>query len=492
MKRLLLALAVAAGLFPATRGAAQQRDSLAATVERLSAEVETLKGRSAAADRILSRLPRISGYLQLGYEWSDDASTFFVKRARVDFQGDISPKIDYRLQLEFASPKIVDIYLRYKPLEALNVQVGQFKVPFSIENTHYVPLKYEFIEYSMAVCRLMGFTDVCGVNATGRDLGAQLYGGLIDRDGYSILNYNVGVFNGEGINIKDKNKSKDVVARLMVQPLRALSFAGYYYWGEVGADYARRTRYGGGVCYDDGRWIARGEYIAGRTGIVSPDVAAPFDSRGYYAMAACWVTPKWLPAARFEQFDEVAGRSAARQTNYTAGVTWQPFKHLRCQLNYTYEQYGGTNPDRNVVKAIVVAGVHRPLAVAHDLRIAHLHVAAIEDEIDAVRLLGLVLLALEGMGGEARFARPVNALVHLAPAVDRADVADRRAVDTRVEIAAENLREIGGVLRALVHHHPDLLAARLVALVVEVHVCRAAAPSCSGAPAWCSTNSCRQ
>ena len=257
------------------------------------------------------------------------------------------------VQLEFASPKIVDIYLRYKPLEALNVQVGQFKVPFSIENTHYVPLKYEFIEYSMAVCRLMGFTDVCGVNATGRDLGAQLYGGLIDRDGYSILNYNVGVFNGEGINTKDKNKSKDVVARLMVQPLRALSFAGYYYWGEVGADYARRTRYGGGVCYDDGRWIARGEYIAGRTGIVSPDVAAPFDSRGYYAMAACWVTPKWLPAARFEQFDEVAGRSAARQTNYTAGVTWEPFKHLRCQLNYTYEQYGGTNPDRNVVKAML-------------------------------------------------------------------------------------------------------------------------------------------
>lgn len=345
--------AVAAGLFPATRGAAQQRDSLAATVERLSAEVETLKGRSAAADRILSRLPRISGYLQLGYEWSDDASTFFVKRARVDFQGDISPKIDYRLQLEFASPKIVDIYLRYKPLEALNVQVGQFKVPFSIENTHYVPLKYEFIEYSMAVCRLMGFTDVCGVNATGRDLGAQLYGGLIDRDGYSILNYNVGVFNGEGINTKDKNKSKDVVARLMVQPLRALSFAGYYYWGEVGADYARRTRYGGGVCYDDGRWIARRRVYRrpyrhrlarrGRT------VRQPRLLRDGRLLG----DPQVAAAARFEQFDEVAGRSAARQTNYTAGVTWQPFKHLRCQLNYTYEQYGGTNPDRNVVKAML-------------------------------------------------------------------------------------------------------------------------------------------
>lgn len=353
MMRFLLALTAAAGLFPIAQGAAQQRDSLAAAVDRLSAEVETLESRSSTAERILSRLPRISGYLQLGYEWSEETSSFFVKRARVDLQGDISPKIDYRLQLEFASPKIVDIYLRYKPLKSLNVQIGQFKVPFSIENTHYPPLKYEFIEYPMAVCRLMGFADVCGINATGRDLGAQLYGGAIERDGYSILNYNVGVFNGEGINLKDKNKSKDVVARLMVQPLRALTFAGYYYWGEVGADYAQRTRYGGGACYDDGRWIARGEYIAGRTGTVSSDDAEPFDSRGYYAMAACWATPGWLPAVRFEQFDAVSGRKSTRQTNYTAGVTYRPFKHLRCQLDYTYERYGGTNPDRNVVKAML-------------------------------------------------------------------------------------------------------------------------------------------
>ena len=349
MKRLLLALAVAAGLFPATRGAAQQRDSLAATVERLSAEVETLKGRSAAADRILSRLPRISGYLQLGYEWSDDASTFFVKRARVDFQGDISPKIDYRLQLEFASPKIVDIYLRYKPLEALNVQVGQFKVPFSIENTHYVPLKYEFIEYSMAVCRLMGFTDVCGVNATGRDLGAQLYGGLIDRDGYSILNYNVGVFNGEGINIKDKNKSKDVVARLTLKPAAGLQLAGSYYWGEYGADYLKRVRYGAGACYDRGPVVVRGEYICGTTG--------DLDSEGWYAVAGWRVTKTLLPAVRYDTFLENSARSSSRQTNYTAALTWQPVKYLRCQLNYTYEDYAARDVSGRNVVALMLSGI---------------------------------------------------------------------------------------------------------------------------------------
>ena len=58
-----------------------------------------------------------------------------------------------------------------------------------------------------------------------------------------------------------------------------------------------------------------------------------------------------------EQFDEVAGRSAARQTNYTAGVTWQPFKHLRCQLNYTYEDYASrAAANRNVV-SLMLSGI---------------------------------------------------------------------------------------------------------------------------------------
>ena len=34
----------------------------------------------------------------------------------------------------------------------------------------------------------------------------MLFGGFFKRDGYSILNYNFGVFNGEGLNVKDKNK----------------------------------------------------------------------------------------------------------------------------------------------------------------------------------------------------------------------------------------------------------------------------------------------
>lgn len=142
----------------------------------------------------------------------------------------------------------------------------------------------------------MGFSDLCGLSATGRDLGAQLFGGFFKRDGYSILNYNFGVFNGEGLNVKDKNKSKDIVARLTVKPVAGLQFAGSYYWGEYGEDYLKRIRYGAGACYDYGRLVLRGEYICGTTG--------DLDSEGWYAVAGWRVTRTLLPAVRYDTFLE--------------------------------------------------------------------------------------------------------------------------------------------------------------------------------------------
>lgn len=136
------------------------------TAAELSAGIEALKARASAWDKILARLPKISGYVQTGYEWSETSSTFFIKRVRLNLAGDIAEKLDYRVQIEFCGPKIVDAYIRYRPFEQLNFQLGEYKLPFSIENTDYVPLKYEFIEYPLPLRRLMGFNDVCGLSAT--------------------------------------------------------------------------------------------------------------------------------------------------------------------------------------------------------------------------------------------------------------------------------------------------------------------------------------
>ena len=330
---------------------AQQSDTESATpsVEELSAEVAALKARTSAWDKVLAALPRISGYVQAGYEWSDVSSTFFIKRVRLNLAGDIAPKLDYRIQLEFASPKIVDAYLCYRPFDALNFQLGEYKIPFSIENTEYVPLKYEFIEYPLSLRKLMGFNDLCGLSATGRDMGVQAFGGFFERDGYHILNYNFGVFNGEGLNVRDKNKSKDVVARLTLKPVAGLQIAGSYYWGEYGEEYLKRVRYGAGACYDRGPAVVRGEYICGTTGSL--------DSEGWYAVAGWRVTRTLLPAVRYDTFRENSARSSSRRTNYTAGITWQPVKRLRCQLDYTYEDFAARDLSGRNVVALMLSGI---------------------------------------------------------------------------------------------------------------------------------------
>lgn len=348
-----------------TQSAPSSQSPDAATVEELSAKIETLEKKTTTWDKIVARLPHVSGYIQLRYQWDDaDESSFTVRRARLDFKGDIAPKLDYRLQVEFASKvQIVDAFVQYKPFRQLNIKAGQYKVPFSIENTEYVPLKFEFIEYPMALRKLMGFSEVIGgetLSATGRDMGLTLYGGFGKRDGRNWITYDLGVFNGSGINKADNNRSKDVVARLSVYPVEGLTVSGSYYWGEYGKAYIERQRYAAGICYDRGPVVIRSEWVGGRTGIVATESAPAnhLNSDGWYAMLGWRALRSLMPVARYECFYANSDvRSSTRQTNYTAGLLWQPLKQLRLQANYTYEDYAlPTAKNKNVV-SVMLTGI---------------------------------------------------------------------------------------------------------------------------------------
>lgn len=337
----------------------------APAVDELADRVDALERKASAWDKILAHLPRVSGYIQLRYLWDDaDQSSFSIRRARFDLQGDISKKIDYRLQVEFASEvQIMDAFVQFKPFRQLNVKVGQYKVPFSIENTDYLPLKFEFIDYPMALRKLMGFNEVIGgqtLSAAGRDMGLTLCGGFGKRDGYSLVNYDFGVFNGTGINSSDNNRSKDVAARLSVKPVKGLTLSGSYYWGEYGKAYLKRRRYAVGACYDRGAIVVRSEWVGGTTGIAATETAPANDlnSDGWYAMVGWRASHTWMPVARYESFyADSDARSATRQTNYTVGVLWQPLKQLRCQLDYTYEDYALQTTGNKHVIAVMLTGI---------------------------------------------------------------------------------------------------------------------------------------
>lgn len=329
------------------------------TLEELTAEVEALKKRTSGWEKLLDRMPQVSGYLSLGYDWADDdTSTFYVKRIRMAISGDLVPKLDYRFQVEFAVPRILDVYLRYRPFTQLNVKLGQFLIPFSIQNTEYTPLKFELIEYPLALTRLMAFSETVGnksLKAAGREMGAMLYGGFLKRDGYCILNYDLALFNGAGLNTRDDNRSKDIAARLTVRPMAALQVAGSFYRGEAGPECLKRLRYGVGACYDGGPVVVRGEWIGGETGIL--ESRDTFRSSGWYALAGWRIKPTLMPVARYDTLLANTAEASSRQTNYTLGMVWQPWKFLRFHLCYTYEDYKiSAAKNRNVISTMIYAG----------------------------------------------------------------------------------------------------------------------------------------
>ena len=310
----------------------------------------TLSAKGITWEEVQKHL-KISGYLQALYTWEcadeqTENSSFRIRRARLSFAGKIAESkkagvADYRLQVDFAeNPKIVDAWVRYRPFSQLGIQVGQFKIPLSIENSEYAPLKLEFIDYSLVVQRLvkMSSNDVTGISSAGRDCGAQLYGGFVKREGFHLLNYNLAIFNGNGINSKkDNNHSKDFVGRLMLCPIKDLTIAGYYQYGEGNfgeQKYVDYERYGGGIAYNGRHAFVRSEYIRGNTGALVSEGAYASAGWKFHTAKAGFGTL----GARFDYFDEdVVGKQ--REFNYTLGVAYQPWKYMRLQLNYTLKQY---------------------------------------------------------------------------------------------------------------------------------------------------------
>lgn len=297
---------------------------------------------------------KLSGYLQGGFEWneaSDPETSFYLRRARVSLTGTAAKeKIDYRLQVDMAgSPKICDLYFRYKPLNELNVQFGQYKLPFSLENELYGPTKFEFIEYSYLTTYLVRNNKAFdGISATGRDMGVQLYGSFLARDGYSIINYNVGVFNGSGINAKDNNSSKDFIARLIVKPIKGLSISGSYMYSETAfgsKEYMKAPRWSVGAIYDVRHWIARAEFAQADFG--------GNKTNAFYALAGYHFEKPWSVVARYEFIRD--DFNTMNEDRVTIGGVYKPFKFLRLQLNYAYTMNARIEKNFNGVNLMVSA-----------------------------------------------------------------------------------------------------------------------------------------
>jgi len=303
------------------------------------------------------------GYAQTQFEMtktgSETKNSFSMTRIIFMANAELTRKLSFFLMIDAAStqaPKhLHEYYAQYAFMPELKLRIGQFKTPYTMENI-LSPTMLGTVNLNEGTRYMAGIAgDPLYGNYVGRDLGAMITGDALKaRDGHYYLNYSLGLFNGAGMNIKDNNKHKDVVAMINVLPTKDITLSGSFTIGKgnaqaddmfgtitKGENYTRnRWSVGAEVRYNPLR--LRTEYEAGRNGKV--------DNRAFYAELWCRVFPKLDIVLDFDYLDKNTGLSKVerealplwtRTNNYLVGLQYWVYKACRISTQYIFS-------DRNI------------------------------------------------------------------------------------------------------------------------------------------------
>ena len=192
---------------------------------------------------------KLSGYGMTQYQYSGqkdaESNSFNIRMARIALEGRIADDFYWKTQIQFngntsnlgSSPRMVDLFAEWQKYEYFKVKIGQFKNPFTFENPMH-PIDQGFMGYSQNVSKLAGFSDRAGEHASnGRDIGLQLQGDFLkNANGRNLLHYQIGVFNGQGINTKDVDNQKNVIGGVWLMPVSGMRIGAFGWTGS----YARK------------------------------------------------------------------------------------------------------------------------------------------------------------------------------------------------------------------------------------------------------------
>lgn len=189
---------------------------------------------------------KFSGYGMLQYQLQDKdektTNTFNLRLARFILDGKFGDW-DWRAQIQGTNAKgpaeptvqLVDLYTEWRKHKEFRVRVGQFKRAFTFENpTH--PITQGWYAYADVINRLSGFGDRAGEKSSGgRDIGIQVQGDVLpNSSGRALLHYQVGLYNGEGVNRSDKDNRKDIIGGLWVMPIKGVRIGAFGWSGSHG------------------------------------------------------------------------------------------------------------------------------------------------------------------------------------------------------------------------------------------------------------------
>ena len=355
----------------------------------------TMNAQDSEKKKPLIELPqwmkdiKFSGYAMLQYIGQDQegakSNNFNLRLARFILDGKIGD-FDWRAQIQGTNAKgpgeptvqLVDLYAEWRRFPEFKVRVGQFKRAFTFENpTH--PITQGWRGYADVINRLSGFGDRAGEKSSGgRDIGIQLSGDILpNSNGRKLLHYQIGVYNGEGINRGDKDNRKDVIGGIWVMPIKGLRLGVFGWTGSHGdLTVARETvhtglynldadgnpveitqakditasvplnRYCISAEYDKDEYTFRAEYLHSQG--MGSDSSLGDKADGWYAFGIVPVVKHTLHAKARYQCYRPAKEWSSSKTMYEVGLNYYFTKSLQLNLEYArVNDRSIANPDKH-------------------------------------------------------------------------------------------------------------------------------------------------
>ena len=340
---------------------------LATTAISVSAEEQ--ESQETNAEKATIEVPawvnniKLSGYGMLQYQGQDqegaESNTFNLRLARFILDGKIGD-FDWRAQIQGTNVKgpgeptvqLVDLYAEWRKYPEFKIRAGQFKRAFTYENpTH--PITQGWRAYADVINNLSGFGDRTGEKSSGgRDIGVQLSGDLFpNADGRRLFHYQVGIYNGEGINEKDKDNRKDIIGGVWVMPIKGLRIGAFGWTGSRGGMLdpltgevrsVEKNRYAFSAEYSQDEYMFRAEYLhsqgwgAAKAGnnVRTIDYSKGDKADGWYAFGIVPVIKGKLHAKARYQCYRPQNEWGTAKTSYEAGVNYFFTKNLEMHLEY--------------------------------------------------------------------------------------------------------------------------------------------------------------
>ena len=296
---------------------------------------------------------KFSGYGMLQYQGEDKegshSNTFNLRLARFILDGKIGD-FDWRAQIQGTNAtgpgqptvQLVDLYAEWRRYPEFKVRAGQFKRAFTFENpTH--PITQGWRGYADVINKLSAFGDRTGERSSGgRDIGIQVSGDLFpNANGRRILHYQVGVYNGEGVNQKDMDNRKDFIAGLWVMPIKGVRIGAFGWTGSRGGMLdpltgetrsIEKNRYAISAEYDLNEYTFRAEYIHSQGwGAKSPgnNVREIYYENGNKADG--WYVFGIVPLIKGKLYGKARYQTYRNQKNWSSSVN-----QVECCLNYKF------------------------------------------------------------------------------------------------------------------------------------------------------------